>query len=252
MLKYKGVYKGLKVDEDMKAFCETTSCRRDLLMGVIENETVPQQIKHTCCDNCSKSCTCLCQCQCDKCTCASTCPNQGVLKSTAEAHIAVSNPEYQLQSQGLKKLVYTITEAERDIFKSRLLDYRQSLLNDEEKQQVLTHPDFTTGFSLYLVTLLVENMDYLESVDSLIRDYPIFSISHAQNIMEILQQISPETAEQDENDQDGPSFNKLSDNSQTSEDDLSDADSTSHFKVYIDFLDGSDLDYSDLEEIEII
>ena len=67
-------------------------------------------------------------------------------------------------------------------------------------------------------------MDYLESVDSLMRDYPIFSISHAQKIMEILQQISPETAKQYENDQDGPSFNILSDNSQTSEDDMSDAD----------------------------
>ena len=67
-----------------------------------------------------------------------------------------------------------------------------------------------------------------------------------------LQQISPETARRDENTQDGPSFNILNDNSLTSEDDLSDGGSTPHFKVYIDFLDDSDLDYSDFKEIEII
>ena len=96
---------------------------------------------------------------CDKCTCTSTCPNQGILKGTAEAHIVHSNSEYHLQSQS-----HTVNEDDREIFQSRLLDYRQSLLNDEGKQQALTHRDFTTGFSLHLIPLLVENMNYFKNI----------------------------------------------------------------------------------------
>ena len=113
-------------------------------MNVTENDIVPQQINHTCCDNCAKTCSCLCQCNLKQCACTLLCQNQVVFRSSAEVEIVRSNLEYVLQSQSLRKMVYLITEDPRELFHSRLLEYRQSLLNDEEQQQVLTHPDLTT------------------------------------------------------------------------------------------------------------
>ena len=82
------------------------------------------------------------------------------------------------------------------------------------------------------------------------RDYPIFNRRHAQKIMEFLQQMSPETVEQDGNDLDGRTFEDMTHISSTSEDELSDDDFTSHFKVFVQYSD-SDLEMSDDEQCNI-
>ena len=247
MLKFKGCYKGLKVDENMKAFCETALCRQNLVMGIISNEAVPQEIKHTC-DNCEKTCSCFCVCDNDKCICASSCQDQDILKNPAEMHISRSNSMYNLHSQGFKRMVYVVTEDEREIFKSKLFEYRDSLLTDTEQQQVVSHPDFTTGFSSHLIALLVENMEYLESVGQLMTDYPLFNIRHAHKILDFLRQISPEIMVQSGDHLESPVCDHFS-NVSTSSDDFSDTDS--HLEVYVEFSGDSELDDNDFEEVHI-
>ena len=62
--------------------------------------------------------------------------------------------------------------------------------------------------------------------------------------------MSPETVEQDGNDLDGRTFEDMTDISSTSEDEVSDDDLTSHFKVFVQFSD-SDLEMSDDEQYDI-
>lgn len=193
LLKYKRCYQRTKVDTEMKNFCQTNSCRRQVLMSsMINAHSAGIEIKHLCCDICAITCNCLCQCNKAPCECDSHC-HIGITASFAENNIKESN-KLEHKSK-IANPTYIITAKQREIFESQLLEYRDSLLTEQEKRHLVLQSDLVTGFSISLIKDVVQSMEFLGDLPSVVQNFPFFNEKHAQKVLDILKDIDPELAD---------------------------------------------------------
>lgn len=158
--------------EDMKRYCDNICiCRRFFLLEHFDGaENAKKEISlhqitpHMCCDICSLKCTC------DDCieqkmlteNKPPTCP--GTVPRTVPASVPLSTFQKQLIRQ-------------------KLNDYRSSLMDDS-----VLRVDYSTGFTVELITNIVELCDELFSVDDVLTKLDVWNPEQAEKVLQTLSQ----------------------------------------------------------------
>ena len=171
-------WNSVKLDEHMSVYVKnTTTCRREYLLKVICNPYSSVLIQHACCDLCAENCKCKCTCADEPCNCDEACQrSQDVFISYAERKIR----EKSVVKIGVKPVLHKVAEIDREHFEQHLLQFRESLLTEEERLQLPLQQDIITGFSYDLIQLLCDNMEFITDVQYLLEHFPFFDSSHAE------------------------------------------------------------------------
>jgi len=146
-------------------------------MDAIQNVSVKSlAVGHKCCDICADSCHCLCPCK-DSCKCDVTCVGPQISQPQAEQQIRATD-----KSAVQPAKMFDVTEDDRENFKSKLHHYKDTLYT----AGLFTQPGIVTGFSDQLICSLTGELEYIESVDSLMTNFPFFNVGHAIAVFDIV------------------------------------------------------------------
>ena len=139
------------VSNNMKEYCKLEStCRRRALLqnfiGGVDTTTIGS-MKHNCCDICTYECTC-----------SVKCPFQ--------AHIQEIEPnDSSDDDDDNEEVVRTVTQAERDILRTRLIEFRDIILQSTHKrcEEMSTYVglDVVCGLPFEMVDSVVNNCEFI-------------------------------------------------------------------------------------------
>ena len=152
-------------DTMIKFVKSTTECKREIILQHF-GHSAPKRSDggHSCCDHHRNICTCqLCKSKIKP-------VSEDVLpRSTAPAASTV-----------------TVSKEQSDLFRQKLLQFRNTL---GSSQCCVGSVSLSTGFSLELVDVAVNNIEHLDSVESILSLLPVFSEDNAKVIFDILQNV---------------------------------------------------------------
>ena len=104
--------------------------------------------------------------------------------------ILVSYAEKKMQRAGIrikhKPVLFKVSELDRENFEQHLLQFKESLLTEDEKVQTPVQQDIITGFSYDLIQFLCTNMEHITDVPYLLENFPFFDSKHAKHVYSIL------------------------------------------------------------------
>ena len=188
LLLFKQCTAGGGFEDELKAYISNSEvCRRTVLLNAIQNPTVKSlAILHSCCDICAQTCTCLCNCSvATECQCDKRCVGPNVYLSKAENEIINQKTDIKSISD-LPKVWPHIGDHDRLKFEQSLGEIRLSLLDQECAKDMIVHADIVTGFSSQLIHSLVDNLEYISSVETLMNFFPFFNVSHAVLVYDLI------------------------------------------------------------------
>lgn len=168
------LYKGIllnHVDANMKMYVKSDTCRRVTLLQHFDSSLKKPAILHQCCDNCSK----MCDCGMDGCNVYAKYP----VKRTE------LKPVDPLQRR-------EITPDKKQQVEEELQKYRKSLVRELTningvEVKSLTSITFMLGFSDYQVQQVLDNLDKLLTLPSIVEHVEIWHMRHARKILSIIQ-----------------------------------------------------------------
>ena len=160
------------IDEVM--IVTTKNCRRGVILnyfGFDTSQTLPV-IPHTCCDYHLSICEC------------STCL-LGIAEDLEQSSINESVMHVEkFESVSDIELNLDISSEQRNGIRRDLEDYRYSTLSSQNT--CVGSVTFSSGFSLQIIELTVENCSELNSLDDVMEMLPVFSRANAQVIFDIV------------------------------------------------------------------
>ena len=151
-------------DTMIKFVKSTTECEREIILQHF-GHSAPKRSDggHSCCDHHRNICTCqLCKSKIKP-------VNEDVLPNTAPAASTV-----------------IVSKEQADLFRQKLLQSRNTLRSSRCCVGIVS---ISTGFSLELVDMAVNNIEHLDSVESILSLPPVFSEYNAKVIFDILQNV---------------------------------------------------------------
>ena len=190
MIMYPNCTSGSAFEDEMKViFRNREKCRREMLMSAIENPyPLPKLIPHMCCDICAQSCNCLCVCSNDKCLCEPRCVGENIYQTQAEQELIQICSKENLKINQLP-MVYTITEHDRELLHIHLLQIQAKITEEGVGQDSVMQPHLCTGFSDQLIKSIVMNVEYVSSVETLLRHFPFFNDCHATIVYDCIARL---------------------------------------------------------------
>ncbi len=171
------LYKGIllnHVDSDIKLYVKSDTCRREALLNHFDSNSEKPVILHLCCDNCSK----ICQCGMDDCSVYAKYP-------ACRTELKPMNPVQVRQ----------IVPDKKQQVEEELKKYRKSLIIELKntssggKVKTLTNVKFMLGFSDYQIGQVLDNLDKLLTMSSIIENVEIWDMRHARKIWSIVQDV---------------------------------------------------------------
>ena len=147
--------------EDMKEYCKTKNCRRQLLMSYFGFEAVEIVPKHMCCDNCKDSCIC------------NDCKESEEKTELHMKHLFVCKPKPNVEVMDTIK--YTL---------SQYFICENSVISDP-------FPEILTGLCSDLASDIAANYVFKTHIDlcEFREQYPNISHSYAKNIVDIINHV---------------------------------------------------------------
>ena len=145
-------------DTMIKFVKSTTECKREIILQHF-GYSAPKRSDggHSCCDHHRNICTCqLCKSKIKP-------VSEDVLPSTV-----------------------TVSKEQSDLFRQKLLQFQNTL---GSSRCCVGSVSLSTGFSLELVDMAVNNIEHLDSVESILSLSPVFSEYNAKVIFDILQNV---------------------------------------------------------------
>eukprot|EP00112_Aurelia_sp_Birch-Aquarium-sp1_P016965 Seg389.3 transcript_id=Seg389.3/GoldUCD/mRNA.D3Y31 product="Werner syndrome ATP-dependent helicase" protein_id=Seg389.3/GoldUCD/D3Y31 len=163
-----------KAMPEMKAYAKTETCLRVALYGCFDINAVklPAQ-KHECCSYCHSSCAC-----------------EGI------GSCSLSRPDYQeIAEISQQNAVRVVTEEEKQLFSEVLMDYK--LQQGQEYQNAVSFMDkeYFIGLSVSMIKEIVEHVPFICSLEHILENTPVYHISHAGEILLMLQDIFEDVSE---------------------------------------------------------
>ena len=194
LLRFKGCTQSRNISKGMKEYVKNMEeCRRKMLLKPFCGSPQSNDIKHSCCDICARSCRCLCICNLDQCECPASCSSNDYQSPIESQLRSFNNTE---DKESVSAISTEISRRQRAQLHCRLMAYRADLAQNMPHQKLLTGLDLATGYSRKLVDNIVSNIHYIQSVQALRDKFPFFSEVHAMDTWEIVCEVL-ETSESD-------------------------------------------------------
>lgn len=145
----------------------TTECKRAIILHHFGHSAPKRRDGgHNCCDYHRSVCICK-HCKTEK---EEANPvSENTLPHTASASKTVS-----------------VSKEKRELFCEKLLEFRSTL---GSSRSCVGSVSLSTGFSLEFVDMTVNNIEHLDSVESILSSLPVFSKDNAEVIFDILQTV---------------------------------------------------------------
>ena len=153
-------------NNDVKKFVNTEGCYRVAAYQSFDPAIKPHNVKHNCCNYCSQSC------QCNEEGCPVTFP--------FDTFTPTNLPSSQVV------LTRSITDHDKENLKLALIELMSQL---NSKQPALFDIASTHGFSSQLICDIIDSGYKIFTVNDILSCFPVFSISHAYQILEIVQEL---------------------------------------------------------------
>lgn len=186
LLKFKGCTKSKNISKAMKDYIRnSTECRRVSLLKPFCSSPQPNNIKHSCCDVCAKSCRCGCACGLQDCVCAEPCPTH-TYQSSIEMELLNAKVENKKKATKPENVINNVSSKMKCHLRNQLMAYRSQLASNVSHEQLLTGLDLTTGYSRKLILDIVKNVQYIASLQSIQQKFTFFNDSHAINTWQII------------------------------------------------------------------
>ena len=159
------------LQDTMIKFAKSTECKRDIILEYFGYDA-PQRKDggHNCCDHHRNIC------QCELCK-----------DVTKQKDVTACNVDSKLPSCSI-----AISKQQRDLVRQKLLSHRALL---GTSRSCVGSISLSTGFSLELVDMAVNNMEYLNSVDTILSSLPVFSEDNARVIFHTVQSVLAKQAQ---------------------------------------------------------
>jgi ATP-dependent DNA helicase RecQ len=157
-------------NQDVKDFVNTTGCYRVAAYSPFDPSILPGAVKHDCCNYCCQSC------QCTEEGCPVSFAFDKMLTTTAECSCVTSQA--------------ILTRSVSDQEKNNLRDALQELVSQINMGRAAVFDMVSThGFSAQLISDIVDNSYRIFTVNDILTQFPVFSITHAYRILDVLQEL---------------------------------------------------------------
>ena len=156
-------------EQPIKEFAKCSSCFRKELYKSLDATVQSVMPLHNCCNNCANSCNCGGD-DCDM----ELLPFE-ITTPSAASEIPVTTCSFR-----------TVSAEDKEILRKAIIEYKNSLSNTTHL--VLNHVT-SHGFSDSLVEDVIEFCTEIFTLSDVLEKLPVFSISHAKAILEILDEI---------------------------------------------------------------
>ncbi|XP_015747113.1 PREDICTED: Werner syndrome ATP-dependent helicase homolog [Acropora digitifera] len=156
--------------DEMRNFClDESECLRKRLLTYLGSSGAKSRTDgHSCCSNCLRKCHCA---ACSKST------------STALTDLAKQQSSVEpIPSQPFR----TVSDEQRCKIASILKQYRIHLGTTRQRFGSI---DLATGFTQSLINCVVENCEYIDSVDHVLLAFNIWDVSHAHTIVQVIHDV---------------------------------------------------------------
>jgi ATP-dependent DNA helicase RecQ len=164
------IYHGQQVthcDKDVKEFVNTTGCYRLAAYSPFDPSILPGAVKHDCCNYCCQSCQCI----------EEGCPVSFPFDKMFTEHSCAT-------SQG--GLTRSVSDQEKD----DLRDALQELVSQINTGRAAVFDMVSThGFSAQLISDIIDNSYRIFTVNDILTQFPVFSITHAYRILDVIQEL---------------------------------------------------------------
>lgn len=198
LLKFKGCTRSRNISKTMKEYVKNTDvCRRIMLLKPFSSSPQCNDIKHSCCDVCARSCRCLCTCGLEQCVCPETCCTN-TFQSPIETHLRSLK---DTEKKGNSAASNEIPRRRQSKLHCRLMEYRADLAKNMAHEKLLTGLDLATGYSRKLVDSIVRKIHEIRSIQALKDNFPFFSDEHVEETWEIICEVMDETSESETDDE---------------------------------------------------
>jgi superfamily II DNA helicase RecQ len=187
LFKYKGCTCSRNISKPMKNYVKNVSqCRRVLLNSSFSDIPVPNSILHTCCDICAAKCKCLCKCETDVCHCDVKCIEANNVSSPVAKCIKSSS---RVDNLHLVKKVKNVSTEQCKQLHDCLITYQSELVEYCQHEQLLTGIDIASGFSSSLIEQIVQNVQYIDTIEYLRDHFHFFSEEHVIKTWQFINNI---------------------------------------------------------------
>ena len=133
-------------------------------------------VKHLCCDVCHTKCTCT---ECNS-------GLQNSFMSHAEAELRALQSSHN--SKQVKKQVNKLTDTDKNMLETDLLNYRMELikLHEVDSMPLFSNIDLICGLSITTINRVVHDSEHITDADQVWRCYGLLEYSTAERIWELI------------------------------------------------------------------
>ena len=155
-------------EQEVKDFVNAKGCLRVAAYNSLDATIKPVEPLHDCCTHCTKICKC-----------AGTACNAAVLPFEATTQ---RDDESATGTNATKR---NVTEDDRDTLKEAL----HEVLADMSHEGLSLNQSSSHGFSKELIEDIVKNCQQIFTVEGLLNNFPVFSLTNALRVLEVVQEV---------------------------------------------------------------
>ena len=206
VVNFPGRNKGV-VKAEMRNYIDikNTKCRRQVLIEHYEESASPITVSHDCCDVCALTC---------KCRGDEGCTEE---RGAGWAEIAMLSTRPSRKP----KFERVVSDSERETVHGLLMEYQQTLVNNEDEAHLYTGTSITSGFPTQLIDGITKELHTIGNHIDLEERFPFFNIGHSMKVWNIINIICESEAHCVDNNESSSTSQSESD---TTESELSLAD----------------------------
>ncbi|XP_020913801.1 uncharacterized protein LOC110251428 [Exaiptasia diaphana] len=154
--------------ESMRSFCLTDEhCLRKTLINYLGSVPAFHGLSHLCCSNCAKSCSC------------EDCLDTIAMLSCSDV--------VRTNMKKTDKKVRMLSKESKHKISKKLKEYRLKLGSRRKRFGSI---DTSTGFTIQLIDSIINNCEYISSVEQLCQEFPIWDRSYAEVVMDVLSEYT--------------------------------------------------------------
>ncbi|XP_078583384.1 putative ATP-dependent DNA helicase RecS [Branchiostoma floridae x Branchiostoma japonicum] len=163
-------YAQQRCSKDVREYAKGLKCLRTLLYNKFESvpTTVPLEPGHACCNFCHSSCSC----------------------DSASMSCSVSAYAFEQLTPNVVKtspsLLRSVSDEQRELLREGLYHYRHSIVKDKRLMLSVAQ---TTGLSPDFIDAVVDDCEYIFSVDYIQENFNVLSPKYAEGIMQIVNKV---------------------------------------------------------------
>lgn len=178
-----------RTSPQMKAYCKNKDiCRRKVIFSNFEGTYDNINPLHNCCDICAS------KCKCDDVNKECLSRENRSFQSKFEQNLLASHLTKEGKQHGTSNLSRVILNDEGiAILSSKLLQYRNNLLENVGQQQIYTGYDIATGFPAKAIPEIISKIDVIKLPSDVMDRTCIFNDDHCEPIFHIIQTVLDDT-----------------------------------------------------------